>query len=99
MMDLRHHNHPRFSMALEIASSIPPYPAAVPLQDLVDDFGCLYQDRVLAHLGDYFGPSRAEIMPMTYSGRGRWISISKDAWPEVRDKCQAYWKDVNPYYG
>jgi hypothetical protein len=84
---------------MEIACSIPPYPAAVPLEDLVDDFGCLYQDRVLAHLNDRFGPGRAEIMPMTYRDRGRWISVAAAMWPEIRFMCQEYWADMAPFYG
>jgi hypothetical protein len=84
---------------MEIACSIPPYPCAVPLDDLVEDFGCFYQDRVLAHLNDTFGPARTEIMPMSYKNRNRWISIDKDAWPEIRLLCENYWKEIRPFFG
>ena len=87
--------HPEFVLAMEIALSIPPEPAGVPLQDLADDFGLACQDRAIDHLDEFFGAAAYLVFPRSHRHHQRWISIARHRWEVMSIMLQRYWERTN----
>jgi hypothetical protein len=80
-----------YDLAMEVLCTIPPAPAVVRLDDLVEDFLFSTQRPVVGILKG-FGLSASN----TAGKDGRTVSIPRDRWLELGLLGQTYWEKVYP---